>query len=169
MSYDNLSQPYIDNEEEFTENPATVEQTAQAAPALGFIRPMSTQDRESVNTVIRLSESITRSMLTDWEARNKLRKAIAEMTCPWSRGQIIQIGSGQGPMDRRVIVGVLPGRTEIGEYYKVRTRVLAKGAKPGKREVGLGLKEDLEITVMGMFDGVLPEMEEAVSDESKLI
>lgn len=167
--YENLNQPY---EDIYLNSYSGEEVTPKAPPSAlvspGFIRPMSAQDKESVNTVIRLSESITRSMHNDWEARNKLRKVIAEMTCPWSRGQIIQLGNGQGPMDRRVVVGVLPGRTEVGEYYRVRTRVLAKGAKAGKREVGLVLKEDLNVTVIGMFDGELPEVE-CVDSESKLI
>jgi hypothetical protein len=126
-------------------------------PAINpFMKPMTEEYRSQVNKIIVASESMTEKLIQGWNHRDKLRQVIADMTCPWHRGQIIQLNNGQGPMDRRVIVGAVGGCTEEGEFYRVRTRVLAKGMKPGKREVALVIQADLQIEVIGMFDGELP-------------
>ncbi|MFA5234422.1 MAG: hypothetical protein WC390_08500 [Sulfurimonas sp.] len=131
---------------------------SQAEKASDFRAPMTPEALERVNKMIQRSELITAQMTADWLAREEYRKRIAERVCPWRRGQILQLNDGTGPMDRRVVVGVVGGCTEEGEFYRVRTRVLAKGMKIGKREVGLMLKADLKVSVVGEFDGALPEV-----------
>lgn len=123
------------------------------------VRPMTESEVESVNTVIRQAESITQALLKAWKIRDSLRQVVAEMTCPWRVGDVLVLNDGRGPRDRRVVTAVLSGKTEEGEFFRVRTRVLKRGQTPGKAEMWLKMNGELVVGVLGRFSGVLPKSE----------
>lgn len=129
---------------------------APDSPVNYHIRHLTQEEVESVNTVIREAEKITQAMTKAWEVRDSLRRVVAEMVCPWKRGTVLMINDGRGPQDRKVVVAVLGGATEKGEFFRVRVRVLAKGQTPGRKEMWLKLTPELKVTVIGEFAGVLP-------------
>jgi hypothetical protein len=134
-------------------------------PVNPFIRAMSQAEVEGVNAIIRSAESLTAKIQHAWKIRDGMRRAIAGMICPWRRGQVIQLNDGLKPFERRVITEVLPGVTEEGEFYRVRTLVLMKGMKLGKRYMLLRLYVNLRVTVLGEFSGVLPEEGEELKEK----
>ncbi len=156
MYEDHLNGQYEDHS---NDSNSTLSAPPPAQDPNKFIRRMTQEEVNSVNSIIQQSEKITEALTKAWKIRDTLRQVIADMTCPWKVGTIIVLGDGKGPMDRRVVVGVLPGETEKGCFYKVRTRVLKKGATLGKKEVAFKLTADLDVKEAGVFAGVMPPCE----------
>ena len=128
-------------------------------PKSQFVRVMTEQEMEAVNSIIRQAEGLTEKMMHDWRVRQSLRDAIADMACPWKVRDVLVLNDGRGPVDRRVVVGVVGGETEKGEFFRVLTKVLKKGSTPGKRVMRLKIVEGLVVNVMGVFEGALGEVE----------
>ena len=131
-----------------------------------WIRALGEKDIEAVNKIIASAEDLTTKLAFAFSTRAALRDAVASIVSPFKVGDIVIMGNGTAPQDRRVVTAVVGGRTEQGEFYRIRSRVLTKGMKLGSRPMWIKPEPGRAFKLEGEFTQGLPV---EVIEEEKVI